>query len=73
MPLKSKSAEGREKRKNKQASGPIPAHKNAFAFKHNPKSKLTAKILSSLNQGLCRRCHEKVASLFLLVGASSVF
>ncbi len=75
MPLKSKSAEGREKRKKKQVSGPIPAHNNSFAFRHNPKSKLTAKILSSPNQGLCRRCHEKVVSLFLflLVGASSAF
>ncbi len=69
MPSESNREEGREKRK-KQTSGRIPAHNNSFAFRHNPKSKLTAKILNSPNEGLCHRCHEKVVSLlmFLLVG-----
>ena len=40
--------------------GHQPAHQNTFAFRHNPKSKLTAKILSSPNVGLCRRCHDKI-------------
>ncbi len=70
MPSESKREEDREKRKKKQTSGRTPAHNNSFAFRHNPKSKLTAKILNSPNEGLCRRCHEKVVSLFmfLLVG-----
>ncbi len=62
MPSESKREEGREKRKKKQTSGRVPAHNNSFAFRHNPKSKLTAKILNSPNEGLCRRCHEKVRS-----------
>ena len=37
-----------------------PAHQNTFAFKHNPNSKLTAKILSLPNEHVCRRCHEKI-------------
>ncbi len=40
--------------------GRQPAHQNTFAFRHNPKSKLTAKILSSPNVGLCRKCHDKI-------------
>jgi len=40
--------------------GRKPAHQNSFAFKHNPKSKLTDKILSSPNVGVCRRCHDKI-------------
>jgi len=40
--------------------GRKPAHQNSFAFRHNPKSKLTEKILASPNVGLCRRCREKI-------------
>mmetsp|Transcript_15525 Transcript_15525/g.18928 ORF Transcript_15525/g.18928 Transcript_15525/m.18928 type:complete len:287 (+) Transcript_15525:79-939(+) len=46
--------------KKKKKKGHSPAHQNAFAFRHNPKSKLTAKILASPVEGLCRRCHEKI-------------
>lgn len=37
-----------------------PAHQNTFAYKHNPKSKLTDKILNSPIVHVCRRCHEKL-------------
>eukprot|EP00752_Nemacystus_decipiens_P006286 g5666.t2 len=37
-----------------------PKHQNTFAFRHNPKSQKTAKILSSVNAGLCPSCHDKV-------------
>lgn len=37
-----------------------PKHQNQFAFKHNPKSKKTALILSLPVEGLCKRCHDKV-------------
>ncbi|CAN0006873.1 unnamed protein product, partial [Phaeothamnion confervicola] len=37
-----------------------PKHQNEFAFRHNPKSKKTLKILAMPNEGLCRRCHAKV-------------
>mmetsp|Transcript_4611 Transcript_4611/g.8868 ORF Transcript_4611/g.8868 Transcript_4611/m.8868 type:complete len:290 (-) Transcript_4611:83-952(-) len=46
--------------KNKGSSGRKPAHQNTFAFRHNPKSKLTEKILASPNVGVCRRCHDKI-------------
>lgn len=39
-----------------------PAHQNSFAFRHNPKSQKTAKILGSANTGLCASCHDKVSS-----------
>jgi Uncharacterized conserved protein (DUF2039) len=35
-------------------------HQNVHAFRHNKKSKMTAKILASPNQGLCQRCYEKI-------------
>lgn len=38
--------------------GPKPRHQNDYAFKHNKASKLTAKILSTPNVGLCKRCHD---------------
>ncbi|CAN0280012.1 unnamed protein product [Ectocarpus sp. 13 AM-2016] len=38
-----------------------PKHQNAFAFRHNPKSQKTAKILASVNAGLCASCHDKVS------------
>lgn len=44
----------------KKKKGPAPAHQNKFAFKHNPKSKTTEKILSSPNIHVCRRCHDKI-------------
>uniref|UniRef100_A0A6V3DVU9 Uncharacterized protein n=1 Tax=Heterosigma akashiwo TaxID=2829 RepID=A0A6V3DVU9_HETAK len=37
-----------------------PKHQNEFAFKHNPNSKKTRKILAMPNVGLCRRCSEKI-------------
>lgn len=46
--------------KKKGSSGRKPAHQNTFAFRHNPKSKLTEKILASPNVGCCRRCHDKI-------------
>lgn len=49
------SAGGKKKKK-----GRAPAHQNKFAFRHNPKSKKTDKILASPNVGVCRRCHEKI-------------
>lgn len=44
----------------KKKKGPAPKHQNKFAFRHNPKSKKTEKILSSANEHVCRRCHEKI-------------
>lgn len=44
----------------KKKKGPAPKHQNTFAFKHNPKSKTTAKILASPNIHVCRRCHDKI-------------
>ena len=37
-----------------------PKYQNEFAYRHNPKSKKTKKILESPNEGLCRRCHDKI-------------
>ncbi|CAM9963702.1 unnamed protein product, partial [Scytosiphon promiscuus] len=37
-----------------------PKHQNSFAYRHNPKSQKTAKILGSVNAGLCASCHDKV-------------
>ena len=45
---------------SKRKKGHAPAHQNTFAYRHNPKSKLTAKILASPNEGLCKRCHDKI-------------
>lgn len=56
-PPGSTSSDANSKKKKK---GRPPAHQNKFAFKHNPKSKTTAKILSSPNVHVCRRCHEKI-------------
>jgi len=44
----------------KKKKGHAPAHQNKYAFKHNPKSKLTEKILSSPNEGVCKKCHDKI-------------
>lgn len=46
--------------KGKRTKGRAPAHQNTFAFRHNPKSKTTAKILATPIQHCCRRCHEKL-------------
>ena len=56
MPQKHNNPSQKPKKK-----GHKPAHQNSFAFRHNPKSKLTAKILSSPNVGLCQKCHDKIA------------
>lgn len=55
MPQKHNNPSQKPKKK-----GHKPAHQNSFAFRHNPKSKLTAKILSSPNVGLCQKCHDKI-------------
>jgi hypothetical protein len=44
----------------KKKKGRPPAHQNTFAFRHNPKSKKTEKILSSPNVGVCNRCRDKI-------------
>jgi Uncharacterized conserved protein (DUF2039) len=45
---------------NKKKKGRPPAHQNKFAFKHNPKSKKTATILSSPIEHCCQRCYDKI-------------
>lgn len=35
-------------------------HQNTFAYKHNRKSKLTERILSSPNNHVCAHCHEQI-------------
>ena len=45
---------------SKKKKGRAPKHQNTFAFRHNPKSKKTDKILNSPNVGVCRRCHDKI-------------
>ncbi|KAI9912373.1 hypothetical protein PsorP6_005689 [Peronosclerospora sorghi] len=37
-----------------------PKHQNTFAFKHNPKSKKTQRILSMPIHGLCEKCHQQI-------------
>ncbi|TDH66718.1 hypothetical protein CCR75_006578 [Bremia lactucae] len=37
-----------------------PKHQNAFAFKHNPKSKKTERILSMPIHGLCEKCRKQI-------------
>ncbi|DBA00872.1 TPA: hypothetical protein N0F65_008515 [Lagenidium giganteum] len=37
-----------------------PKHQNTFAYKHNPKSKKTQKILAMPIFGLCTRCHDQI-------------
>lgn len=44
----------------KKKKGRAPAHQNKVAFHHNPRSKKTDKILTSVNQHTCERCHEKI-------------
>jgi hypothetical protein len=46
--------------KTKKKKGHAPAHQNKFAFRHNPKSKLTEKIVSSPNIHVCQRCYDKI-------------
>jgi len=36
------------------------AHQNKYAFKHNKNSKLTVKIMSLPNEGLCQHCHSVI-------------
>lgn len=45
---------------SKKKKGRAPKHQNSFAFRHNPKSKKTEKILSSPILGVCRRCYDKI-------------
>mmetsp|Transcript_47588 Transcript_47588/g.101119 ORF Transcript_47588/g.101119 Transcript_47588/m.101119 type:complete len:297 (+) Transcript_47588:108-998(+) len=45
---------------SKKKKGRAPKHQNSFAFRHNPKSKKTEKILSSPIVGVCRRCQDKI-------------
>ncbi|KAL3785299.1 hypothetical protein ACHAW5_008331 [Stephanodiscus triporus] len=49
-----------EKKQKKKKKGRPPAHQNAYAFRHNPKSKKTERILSSPNVGVCVRCRDKI-------------
>jgi hypothetical protein len=49
-----------EAKKKAKPVGKKPAHVNSFAFYHNPNSKFTAKILAMPNEGLCRRCTDKI-------------
>lgn len=44
----------------KKKKGRAPAHQNTFAFRHNPKSKKTEKILASPNVGVCSKCRDKI-------------
>lgn len=37
-----------------------PKHQNAFAFKHNPKSKKTERIMSMPIHGLCEKCRKQI-------------
>ena len=46
--------------KTKKKKGRAPAHQNKFAYKHNPCSKKTEKILSLPNIHACQRCHDKI-------------
>jgi hypothetical protein len=46
--------------KSKKKKGRPPAHQNAVAFHHNPKSKKTAHILSLPIQHVCGKCKEKL-------------
>ena len=55
MPQSAGAPGGKKKKK-----GRAPAHQNRFAFRHNPKSKKTDKILAAPNVGCCARCHEKI-------------
>jgi len=56
MPQGNNNATNNKKKKK----GRAPSHQNSFAFKHNPKSKKTERILSAPNTHVCRRCHEKI-------------
>ena len=55
QPQQSQPTAGTKKKK-----GPAPAHQNKFAFRHNPKSKTTERILASPILHVCRRCHDKL-------------
>lgn len=46
--------------KTKKKKGRAPAHQNTFAYKHNPCSKKTDKILSLPNIHTCQRCYDKI-------------
>lgn len=35
-------------------------HNNQYAFRHNPNSKKTEKILNSPNEGVCQDCWEGI-------------
>lgn len=54
------SSNARTTSASSKKKGRAPAHQNAFAFHHNPKSKKTEKILSSPNTGVCQRCYDKI-------------
>jgi hypothetical protein len=46
--------------KPKKHKGRAPAHQNEFAWTHNPKSKMTERILASPIIHVCKRCNEKL-------------
>ena len=58
MPSTDADATGTKKKSS--SKGRAPAHQNTYAFRHNPKSKLTAQILATPIQHCCRRCHDKL-------------
>jgi Uncharacterized conserved protein (DUF2039) len=49
-----------QQKKKQSTTSRKPAHQNSFAFRHNPNSKKTIKILNSPNEHVCRRCHDKI-------------
>lgn len=51
---------GNANKSGNQKKKRAPAHKNSFAFQHNPKSKLTLKILNAPIDHVCRRCRDKL-------------
>jgi len=60
-PIFTMPADGRSVgQKGKKKKGRAPAHQNQFAYRHNPKSKKTEKILELPNKGVCRRCRDKI-------------
>lgn len=55
-----KTAAPSSSNQKKKKKGHAPTHQNTFAFKHNPNSRKTQKILEMPNTHVCRRCHDKI-------------
>jgi len=58
MPQQQQEGGGQAAKKKKK--GRVPAHQNSFAFRHNPKSKKTQRILEAPVRHVCRRCRDKL-------------